>query len=418
MEKEELIQLILEKTTDSLREKMPQDMGDNRFGGAIKLDDMNSFFQQMWSGLRFNGAVSDEADISQDRKNLSRASAFAVSAVTGIYMTYALGECIDEFFENPENNQYFEGYSDKQKTELRDNLKNTVKDRLAVDAKTEKGRALVEKLEERFRTCETVNGQPESRLHEYKSSMAALNSLVYTMVGLGNKNALLGIVKRNTKDEDKSVKIITEALENGSDEIAKEEKAVDWAVAMFDRSDGEKTVDAQEFLEHYNSKKGLSEQEKKWAVQQFDSLGLDHVDFLHFKSDGEPMFTFNQVSEMAPDDKKIGVIANALMGKSVVLENHGKETLISENLHEPLIKDESEKSWWERLIDFIKDKLGIGRDEKQRINQVRETHDDFVNKFADRISFKELSGINALEMVTGGSKKKTELSAEKGGLSK
>lgn len=420
MNEEELSRFILEQTTESLKNKYPQDMGDNNFGSNIELSNTKDFFKPTSTCFVMGGVVSDKSLVSEEGTNLARASAFAMSAVTGLYMTYALRDSIDEFFADPTNAHHFDGYSEEQKTALRVKLKDTVKERLAVDAKTDEGKALVQRLTEKFEGYEQENEQngaqnsasSQSRLRDFQSGLSALNSVLVQVVSDSGKKKALDTVKQHTKPNDDFVRIITESLENDFANLAKEEEVITRTVATFNMDHSANTVNVQEFLSHYNSEKGLNGKEKDWALDMFDNLGLDHVDFANFMAGGNPLFTPEELAKNNKRNMKIDVIANALMGNNVVLKENGKETLISEKIEEP------EKNWFEKFIDLIKEKLGIGSNERQRVKQVKEVEENFRAKMSERISFEDLSGLNALKKVTGETNQQTQRSVGKGGLTK
>lgn len=70
----------------------------------------------------------------------------------------------------------------------------------------------------------------------------------------------------------------------------------------------------QDFLKHYNSGKGLDEKEEEWALEMFDKLHLDNVDFGNFMAGGAQLFTPEELANGDQRNMKIDVIANALMG--------------------------------------------------------------------------------------------------------
>ena len=420
MEEEELSRLILEQTTESLKNKYPQDMGDNSFGSNIELSNTKDFFKSTSTCFVMGGVATNKSLVSEEGTNLARASAFAMSVVTGLYMTYALRDSIDEFFAAPNNAHHFDGYSEEQKTALRGRLKDTVKERLATEAKTDEGKALVQKLTEKFEGYERENEQngaqnsasSQSRQRDFKSGLSALNSVLYQVVSDTATKKTLDTIKQHTKPNDDFVRLITESLENDFANLAKEEEVITRTVSTFNMNHSANTVNVQEFLEHYNSEKGLSGKEKDWALDMFNNLGLTNVDFANFMADGNPMFSPEKLAQKNKLNMKIDVIANALMGNNVILKENGKETLISEEIDEP------EKNWFEKFIDLIKEKLGIGSNERQRVKKVKEAEENFRPKMSERISYNELSGLNALKKVTGETKQQNERTAEKGGHTK
>lgn len=418
MDKEQLSRLILDQAIEGTKNNYPKSF-ENYWGIPTEYA-----YRALGMDLRNNGMASDAPDdVTEERRNVAKASAFTISVVTGLYMTDALRDNIDKFFNDSKNDPYFEGYSDEQKNALRAQLKDSVKEQLAVKAKTERGIELVNNLTSKFdevfkyKDDETERQQHNAQniyLDEYgqktfQSTISMLARLNQNMVINKSAQQAVDSAKDFASLSSDFEMLIADAIATDSEQLAMEEEGVMRGRRLFslDDLDGKKSIDVQKFLNHYNSPKGLTDEEKKWALAAFDKyIKIDYNDFRYFMANGKPMFKPEELTEDAKLDRKIDVIANSLMTKEVTHKKDNKELFICE------IDSDFSKSLWEKICEFFKDLLGINK-EKQRAETISNMRGDYSKKQGERTNFNELSGFNALNKLTVPPERPNEHTAEK-----
>lgn len=168
MDKEQLFDTIIKKSLKVAEYKFPDEIEYiNILSTGERSTFANHFFGTMLSEeLAQNGLFTNDSSVSPERRNTARASAFAVSVVSSIFMTKKMHESIDEFFNLPENNEYFEGKSEQEIQDLKKELKDYVTDTLSVKANTEAGKAFVQRITDKFTEIASNNDNPDKNVVE------------------------------------------------------------------------------------------------------------------------------------------------------------------------------------------------------------------------------------------------------------
>lgn len=443
MSNEILTRDILKFATDNARAKLPESFGENGFFGA-KLsgeDNTLNFYSQFRDSLEKNGAIAESNDISADRKNGSRATAFTSSVLTSLFMTDVLRDNIDEFFDNPENDYQFRNQTPEEKEAFRQELKDKVRNDLTVKPKTREGEALAEQITQRFDRILDFKAANRGQAKQFKENdgfdMSKLGADLYSEgmsalyainVNLRNGKSISETaksVRENAPQNSSFYKIILEGFENDAKELAAEEEVITHTVKQFSVPvNNPNDITPTGFVEHYQKGK-LSPEEKGWAMNIAQKMGIEYSDFENLKLDGKPMFEGWQLHREDELDRTVDVVASVLTGKQVALENQKDEklTLLNPSI-KGQVKERENKSILDRIIEFFKDLVSGTTSLEREQNKIemmdldaQKAKTNFMEKSRERISFKELSGLNSLKKVTAPQNQNT-LSAEKKGVSR
>lgn len=442
MSNEYLTKDILEFATKDARDRLPKSFGEyGSFGAVLKGEDTTlNFYSELRNALERNGAVSEAGNFSMDQKNGSRATAFASSVLTSLYMTDILCDNIDAFCDNPENDYRFRDQTPEQKEAFRQELKDKVRNDLAVKPKTREGEALAENLKQRFDRVtefkEANRGQAKqlkddgldmSRLGTdlYGEGMAAIYAINSGLLNGKNVRETAASVRENAPKNHDFYKIILESFENDAKELATEEEVITHTVKQFN-IDVNNTFDITPtgFMERYNKGK-LTPEDKGWAMNVAGKMGIEYGDFENLKLNGKKMFEPWNLHKEDELDRTADVVGALLSGKEVALENQKDNTLTLLNpMIKGTLKERESKGIIDTIIEFFKSLVGIDSRQKEQDKikmmdlDAQKAKTNFMEKSRERISFKELSGLNSLKKVNAPTQKQNTLSAEKKGASR
>lgn len=422
MEKEQLFDTILESAVSGAKNKLPMGIhyktaaGDDLYTGTV------IFFADMATRLQKNGIFTSDDSVLPEARNASRASAFTMSVLNSLFVTDKINKGIDEFFNDQQNNAVFEGKSEEQKQELKSELKNYVKQTLSVKAKTDEGKAFVQKLTDEYDTI--INQDKEVSEQKAKEFMSTSLSTVYMINDALSENGKLGEALDTTTEklgrDNVVVQMIVDEMRDSSAALASEEEVYVQTVRDLDISVEKRSpVKPHDFVEHFKSN-SLSDEEKAWANNVFDN-GIDglSLDYQNIMLDGKPMFSSERIARDSQEKLKQEVIAEALSGKEITVRNPEKSEL---TLLTPKINDSAEtsgKSFLQKIVDFFAELLGINSKEKAKVKAMKEDISDTLDRFnqkdytREKIKFAELSGIATMKKVKPALQREKDLTKEK-----
>lgn len=451
MDKEQLRVMILEKSIKYAGSVFPKVWGEQFFGaGPYEPFETEAFFENLAFSLEKNGAVSNSPEANEVTKSGSKATLFAASVLTNMYMEDALCVGIDNVFYEPQNNELFGNMSAEEKQQFCNDLKAEVAEKFAVKAETEKGQALVNNLKKCFEDAATLREDRElaeylsakdnkpieasifapedtnfninffvagsDMLEEGMSVIFALNSNLQR--GLSIEESAQAVRQRN--DYNSIIcNILVDSFEEGAAELSNEQSVIERSTESITvLRDNTFNVNPVQFVEDYKAGKVTAE-EKAWAEDLFlNSIGLEENDLQFIRLDGKPMFKEGDLGPEKRADNIVDIVAASLSAKEVTFKKDNTERLIN-----PTIKshaDESEKGVLGKMLQFVKDIFNIGPKEMYKLWSMNKENvkasKDFTKKTIERISINELSGANALKKFVPSQKENTP-SIEKNGKS-
>lgn len=422
----------VDRTEDIAREKA---VGKDKDGDFVKLGNI----------MEGNGAISDTLDVSADMRNGSRATAFATSVLSSLFMADKICEGIDDFYADPKNKALFEGMSATEQEKLRGELKDKVRSDLAVKPKTEAGKRLAEKLTEEYTKADHLKSSKEQAMKFKESDGIDVYQMSTDMYGEGLA-AIYAFNKhlsqtKSISDSAKNIranapqkntgfyKHILDSIENDSAELAGEEEIFTHAIKQFSVDvNNNFNVTPTEFLKHYE-KGEVTPEDNGWAMNLVGKMGLEYSDFKDLKVNGKPMFEGYQLHKEDEINRAVDVVAAVLSSKKVTLQKGNEETLLNPDIQGEL-KEPEKKSMGiiDTLIQLIK-RL-VGRDsslnafekdkndlKQMKVNATLERR-EYKAEQRQRVSFAELSGLNTTKKLNTPTEKQNTLSAEKKGVSR
>lgn len=336
--------------------------------------------------------ILDPAAFALDMHQRARAVAatFQLAVINSLVATHAINQNIDSFFDNPENADFFSDMSKEQADNFRQQLKDTVTERLAVKAKTEPAQKFVNDLTEKFNS--TVVTERDRNYFE-RSAMFPIITTVRAI-----QNGVEPELSVPQSESHTAAKITADAMVHDYLSLREERETVQkYSNEVIIPYEGKDGITVDKFCKHFEENK-LTSADKKWGEYFFDKevdINKDAApDFSQFMIDGLPMFTEQQIKESNPAELKTQVIGRALQGEDIVYRDgihlgHIKPTIERDlNRKESLI---------DRIIDFFKDLLGIDRTPRDRIINERASfgHANFQVAPAplrEKVTFEELSG--------------------------
>ncbi len=455
MSKENLQNDILDFALNNLKSKIPMTFTQyGAFGIDTKEDqdrersigqDKNLDFNKLSNVLVSNGAISDTLDVSADKRNGSRAAAFATSVLSSLFMADKLCEGIDDFYADPKNKALFEGMSVAEQDNLRQELKDKVRSDLAVKPKTEAGKRLAENITEEYTkndylktSKEQVSSFVKDGLDDlyqkstdmYTEGMAAIYAFNKHLSKNNSISESAEAVRANAPEKNIGFYgLLLDGIEKDSAELAGEEEVFTHAVKQFDVEVNNRfNVTPTDFLKRYE-KGELTPEDNGWAMNIVGKMGLEYGDFKDLQANGKPMFEGHQLHKEDEINRSADVVAAVLSSKKVTLQKDNEETLLNPSIQGEL-KEPEKKSlgFIDTLIQLFR-KL-VGRDsslnafqkDKSDLQKMKSNADlnrrSFNSEHRQRVSFEELSGLNTTKKLNTPTGKPHTLSAEKKGVSK
>ncbi len=434
MSNENLQNDVLNFAVDNVKDKIPDSFAKFGTFGADRKGD----FGVLGTYMMKNGAISDALDVTADRRNGSRATAFATSVLSSLYMTDKICENIDEFCSDPKNKALFQDMSTAEKDAFRQEMKDKVRNDLAVKPKTEAGKQLVENLTKEFTKADYLKTSKEQVMKYkerdgvdvyqmstdmYGEGMAALYALNNHLYNGKSISESAQAIRDNAPKNSDFYKLILDSIEKDSKELAGEEEIFTHVVKQF-RVDVNNNfnVTPTEFLEHYQ-KGTITPEERGWAMNLVGKMGLEYDDFQNLKVNGKQMFEGWQLHKEDELDRAVDVVAATLFSKQVTLQKDNMETLLNPDINGELKKPES-KGIIDTIIQFFRSLVGLDSfaKEQQKLSimgsQAKIDKLNYQEKHRQRVSFNELSGLNSVKKMNTPSGKQNTLSAEKKGVSR
>ncbi len=411
---EKLFDEILSDAAKTVLDNFPEELKVSNMMGGQRVRTANSFYKELNGFFETNGVYTEEEQIDEQTRNMSRATLFTVDVLNSLYLTNRLSDYIDNYFENPENEHLYA--NEEEKNQLKSDLKKRVEDTFEVKTNSQEAKDYAQSLKDGFSA------------DSYEKGMSWVYNINQSLTYQGGMNQLTSSQNYFQEAPDSIVRKIVDGINAHSAEIAQEEKPVTKGIRGFSVAYGignGKDVNPADFVKHFKNST-LSDDEKRWAINVYrDSLIDDrnvkkdnrfNIGLGDIKVDGKPMFTKEQLRNESKSDEMIcEVIARAMSGEKVTANlTDDKEYLLS-----PKIENhgkEKEKHWYDFIVDFFKSHFGGGSEKEKaaKIDDMKTEIENTQTKYADsvsrreKITFNDLFGKSALDKVTSASKQQPQ----------
>lgn len=411
-EKEMLFDEILSGAAKTVLDNFPEELSVSNMMGGQRVRVANSFYKELNVFFQTNGVYTDETQIDEETRNMSRATLFTVDVLNSLYLTNRISNYIDNYLDNPENAHLYAGA--EEKNQLKSELKKRVEDTFEVKTNSQEAKDYAQSLKDGFSA------------ESYEKGMSCVYNINQSLTYPSGMNQLTSSQDYYQEAPDSITRKIVDGINAHSAEIAQEEKPVSKSIRGFSVFYGfgnGNEVNPADFVKHFNNST-LSDEEKSWAMNIYrdsliDDRNIDknkrfNIGFDDIKVDGKPMFSKEQLEN--PTDLMVcEVIARTLSGEKVTANlTDDREYLLSPKIEE--ISYKKEKHWYDFIVDFFKSHFGSGTDKEKsaKIDEMKSEIENTQDKFVDsafrreKITFNDLFGKSALDKVTSASKQQPE----------
>ncbi len=411
---EKLFDEILSDAAKTVLDNFPEELKVSNMMGGQRVRTANSFYKELNGFFETNGVYTEEEQIDEQTRNMSRATLFTVDVLNSLYLTDRLNDYIDNYFENPENEHLYA--NEEEKNQLKSDLKKRVEDTFEVKTNSQEAKDYAQSLKDGFSA------------DSYEKGMSWIYNINQSLTYQGGMNQLTSSQNYFQEAPDSIVRKIVDGINAHSAELAQEEKPVSKGIRGFSVVYGigkGKDVNPADFVKHFKNST-LSDDEKRWAINVYrdsliDDLNKDkdkrfNIGLGDIKVDGKPMFTKEQLRNESKSDEMIcEVIARAMSGEKVTANlTDDKEYLLSPKIEN--YGKEKEKHWYDFIVDFFKSHFGGGTEKEKaaKIDDMKTEIENTQTKYADsvsrreKITFDDLFGKSALDKVTSASKQQPQ----------
>lgn len=411
---EKLFDEILSDAAKTVLDNFPEELKVSNMMGGQRVRTANSFYKELNGFFETNGVYTEEEQIDEQTRNMSRATLFTVDVLNSLYLTDRLNDYIDNYFENPENEHLYA--NEEEKNQLKSDLKKRVEDTFEVKTNSQEAKDYAQSLKDGFSA------------DSYEKGMSWIYNINQSLTYQGGMNQLTSSQNYFQEAPDSIVRKIVDGINAHSAELAQEEKPVSKGIRGFSVVYGigkGKDVNPADFVKHFKNST-LSDDEKRWAINVYrdsliDDLNKDkdkrfNIGLGDIKVDGKPMFTKEQLRNESKSDEMIcEVIARAMSGEKVTANlTDDKEYLLSPKIEN--YGKEKEKHWYDFIVDFFKSHFGGGTEKEKaaKIDDMKTEIENTQTKYADsvsrreKITFDDLFGKSALDKVTSAPKQQPQ----------
>lgn len=112
-EKETLFDEILSGAAKTVLDNFPEELSVSNMMGGQRVRVANSFYKELNVFFQTNGVYTDETQIDEETRNMSRATLFTVDVLNSLYLTNRISNYIDNYLDNPENAHLYAGAEEK-----------------------------------------------------------------------------------------------------------------------------------------------------------------------------------------------------------------------------------------------------------------------------------------------------------------
>lgn len=426
MTKENLTEVILKQSVENVRNTLPSiaDYSLGTFGGVFL--SFKDAYESLENHFKEKAAIDNDSNVPRDVRDISRAAMFTTSVVSGLYMTERVKNNIDKFFENPENNQYFEDLSNEEKAAFSQELKNKVEESFKPQTVTPQGKAYVQTITDKFNSeIERAKAHHSENAEKYllAREISVINRMFNELKDNDNVAEAIGKVKDNIQNADSyfknqgveldrsfDYKIIDSMYENASQLSYENNGCINHAAFDFtidlDSEDDEYML---KILYNFDLDEYDSTRLFQWADRVMSKYPESKIN--QTMVNGKPLFTDDEKEDLPRGKKKARVLASILKGDKVTYWSKNNDY---EFVYRPEIKDNREKTFLEKIIDFFNNLLKLDDLSKMKSGIIKATNSHFTDKsnIREKMSFEEISGVNNLKKMSSPEKKSAEKSTD------
>lgn len=357
--------------------------------------------------------IDNERKGNLDNIDLSYAQIFAGAVANSLVVTDMFHQQIDALAADENYREYFAKFSPDDKLAFCSELKDSVTEKLAVKPGSAYGKQLAGNLSAIFR--ETIAGAQNGRKDRFTLRAEFMRDVmlpveIITDSQRANRRVSTEVIADTFHNAQPATSIVSDALRDHAVELASERRYLEPIVSKV-FVDGDMEIDPTKFAKNYKNF-DLSNDEETWARCVFDNamekiskdIDRDNAivpDFANFKLNGKMMFDSQDLLRCHPDKLKLDVISHMIDGNQVTYTDPETET---ETLLSPDFKYEKELSYFQRIINFIKELLGISTENeldimKREANERAEEFKDLGVARRENVTFNELAGIDNANKV-------------------
>lgn len=378
---------------------------------------LNEFYNRLYKrvdSMYMNNLNNSSGHQSKFQAYLG-AMEFENMAANSVVITDMFKQGIDDFFDN---NRFHE--NGNELAAQRRKLKDLVEEKLALHPETEEGKRFIEDLHHEFHVAVTSTG--ERRVRERMEFMEDFTRPLNT------------IIKRSLESEDEKsmfrnmpiiltndVKALAFSGLEDAKALANERQIISHSINDIVMSiDSNESVMPHEFLKHFHEKNFVpTQKESEWINEIFERItDGKSIPWERFMYNRKPIFSEKHLNLLPTkqDYFKSVIIGNLLDENPIsILQDDGTLELIS-----PRIVDarEEHKNFINKIIDFFKGMLGIGKQKEEKLNRdivsmqasmrnMRERIEDSVTVMPrEQISLEDFMGMDTLKKVVPTTQKK------------
>lgn len=380
---------------------------------------LNEFYNRLYKrvdSMYMNNLNNSSGHQSKFQAYLG-AMEFENMAANSVVITDMFKHGIDDYF----NKTRFDEADLKELSNREMQLKKLVEEKLALHPETEQGKKFMEDLKHEFAISVTSDG--ERRTRERMDFMENFTKPLDT------------IIKRSFESEDErsmfrnmpiiltnDVSALAFSGVKDAKALANERRIINHSINDIVISiDSNESVMPHEFLKHFHEKDFVpTQKESEWINEIFERITDGKpIPWERFMHNGKPIFSEKQMKLMpTKQDHFKSLIVGHLLDETPIsiLRDDGTLELIS-----PQIVDarEEHKSFINKIIDFFKNMLGIGKEKEEKLQNdiaalqdsmqtMRESFEDTVTVVSrEKVSLEDIMGIDALEKVVPTTQKKS-----------
>lgn len=404
MTNEEILEIVAENVRNELNER-----------GTFLEEYYNRLYKRVDS--MYTDSVNNPSVNQNKFQTYLGAMEFENMAANSVVITDMFKQGIDDYF----NKTRFDEADLKELSNREMQLKKLVEEKLALHPETEQGKKFMENLKHEFAISVTSDG--ERRTRERMDFMEDFTKPLDT------------IIKRSFESEDErsmfrnmpiiltnDVSALAFSGVEDAKALANERRIINHSINDIVISiDSNESVMPHEFLKHFNEKNFVpTQKETEWVNGIFERITDGKpIPWERFMHNGKPIFSEEQMKLMpTKQDHFKSLIVGHLLDETPIsiLRDDGTLELIS-----PQIVDarEEHKSFIDKIIDFFKNMLGIGKEKEEKLQNdiaalqnsmqtMRDSFEDTVTVMPrEKVSLEDIMGIDALEKVVPTTQKKS-----------
>ncbi len=349
---------------------------------------VDQFVKDVFTRFEDNGFYNEINQTGKEKKDTAFAASRSFQIVYGVCAAEGIKTELNNFFNDKKNDAWFKdkGITDEEKSALREELANTVDERILGADKPESDQKLVSAIKNIYRNYSST---PKGRDNFLSDSFSYIDWLSKEIVM--HNNTAKAVSKKDFEETPtrKVANRLTSSLLNEA--IFDYVSDISSNMNTVFSHDSHKGIKPHEFLEHYKADpeglSRLSQSEKDWADTQFNSIisyaqskysAQDRVTYTDFAMNGEQIISEAHSQKVTSGEKEFNtvsakIIGEMLDGKDITVTS--RDTIAPMHIN-PIIVDRTQETWWERLwqsiVNFLRHTTDM-QDERKKVAEMSES---------------------------------------------